>query len=175
VRLVVINHVTLDGVLQGPSRPDEDTRGGFSHSGWAKSLGDEVIGRVLGARMGRPDGGLLLGRWSYESMLASWNAQGGPFKDALNDAPKYVASRDPATRLEWPNSTLLSGDIPAAVAELKQNKGGDLVVMGSGQLIPLAAAARTDRRVSTADLPAHPRVGPAPVRSREPHGPAAPR
>ena len=135
MRLVVINHVTLDGVLQGPSRPDEDTRGGFSHSGWAKSLGDEAIGRVLGERMGRPDGGLLLGRWSYESMLASWNAQGGPFKDALNNAPKYVASRDPATRLEWPNSTLLSGDIPAAVAELKQNEGGDLVVMGSGQLI----------------------------------------
>ncbi|MHB1519470.1 MAG: dihydrofolate reductase family protein [Acidimicrobiales bacterium] len=60
---------------------------------------------------------------------------GGPYKDALNNAPKYVASRDPATRLEWPNSTLLSGDIPAAVAELKQSAGGDLVVMGSGQLV----------------------------------------
>ncbi len=130
MRLVVINHLTLDGVMQGPGRTDEDTRGGFGHSGWATSRGgevmghaDEAMGRVLGERMGRPDGGLLLGRWSYESMLASWNAQGGPFKDALNNAPKYVASHNPATRLEWPNSTLLSGDISAAVAQLKQKAG----------------------------------------------------
>ncbi len=135
MRLVVINHLTLDGVLQGPGRPDEDTRGGFSHSGWATPRGDEVMGRALGKRMGKPDGGLLLGRWSYESMLASWNAQGGPYKEALNNAPKYVASSNPATRLEWPNSTLLHGDIPAAVAQLKQNASGDLVIMGSAQLI----------------------------------------
>jgi dihydrofolate reductase len=68
-------------------------------------------------------------------MLASWNRQGGPFKDALNHAPKWVASTTPATRLEWPNSTLLDGDIPAAVAELKRTLPGDLVIMGSGQLI----------------------------------------
>jgi dihydrofolate reductase len=85
--------------------------------------------------MGRPDGALLLGRWSYESLLASWNAQGGPYKDALNNAPKYVASRNPATRLQWPNSTRLPSDTPAAVAELKQSLTGDLVIMGSGQLI----------------------------------------
>ena len=91
--------------------------------------------RALGQRMGRPDGGLLLGRWSYESMLGSWNAQGGPYKDALNNAPKYVVSSDPATKLEWPNSTLVHGDIPAAVADLKQDSTGDLVIMGSGQLI----------------------------------------
>jgi dihydrofolate reductase len=133
--LVVINHLTLDGVMQGPGRPDEDTRDGFSHGGWAIPGGDEVMGRVLGARMGRPDGGLLLGRWSYEGMLASWNAQGGPYKDALNATPKYVVSSNPATRLEWPNSSLLLGDVPAAVGELKQSLPGDLVVMGSGQLV----------------------------------------
>lgn len=135
MRLVVINHLTLDGVMQGPGRPDEDTRGGFNHGGWAIAGGDEVMGRALGGRMGRPDGGLLLGRWSYEQMLGSWNVRGGPFKDALNNAPKYVVSRNQATRLEWPNSTLLHGDIPAAVTELKQNQTGDLVIMGSGQLI----------------------------------------
>ena len=80
MRLVVINHVTLDGVLQGPGRPGEDTRGGFSHSGWAIPHSDEVMGRELGKRMGRPDGGLLLGRWSYEEMLGYWNAGGGQFK-----------------------------------------------------------------------------------------------
>ena len=135
MRLVVINHLTLDGTMQGPGRPDEDTRNGFSHGGWAIPGGDEVMGGVLGARMGRPDGGLLLGRWSYEEMLASWNAQGGPYKEALNAAPKYVVSGNPATRLEWPNSRLLHGDVPAAVVELKRSLTGDLVIMGSGQLI----------------------------------------
>jgi dihydrofolate reductase len=93
------------------------------------------MGHALAQRMGKPDGGLLLGRRSYESMLASWNAQGGPYKDALNTAPKYVASTSSATRLDWPNSTLVHGDIPAAVADLKRTSTGDLVIMGSGQLI----------------------------------------
>jgi dihydrofolate reductase len=68
-------------------------------------------------------------------MLSAWNRKGGPFKDSLNDAPKYVASHSPATRLGWPNSTLLDGDVPAAVAELKQASSGNLVIMGSGELI----------------------------------------
>jgi dihydrofolate reductase len=135
MRLVVINHLTLDGVMQSPGRPDEDTRGGFKQGGWAIPGGDAVMGNALGERMGRPDGGLLLGRRSYEEMLTSWNAQGGPFKDALNTAPKYVASTSSATKLEWPNSTLIRGDIPDAVAGLKQNLAGDLVIMGSGELI----------------------------------------
>ncbi|HWH11729.1 MAG TPA: dihydrofolate reductase family protein [Solirubrobacteraceae bacterium] len=135
MRVVVINHVTLDGVMQSPGRADEDTRGGFSQGGWAIPGGDEVMGQALGARIGRPDGGLLLGRRSYEDMLSSWNAQGGPFKDALNSAPKYVASTSSATHLDWPNSTLVHGDIPGAVADLKGESSGDLVIMGSGQLI----------------------------------------
>jgi dihydrofolate reductase len=135
MRLVVVNHVTLDGVMQAPGRADEDTRGGFSHGGWAIPGNDEVMGRALGERMGKPDGGLLLGRRSYEDMLASWNAQGGPYRDALNNVPKYVASTSSATRLDWPNSTLIHGDVPASVADLKQNATGDLVIMGSGQLI----------------------------------------
>jgi dihydrofolate reductase len=135
MRVVVINHLTLDGVMQGPGRPDEDTRGGFGHGGWAVPGGDEVMERKLGQWMGRSDGGLLLGRWSYQQMLGSWNARGGPFKEALNKAPKFVASTDQTTTLEWPNSTRLHGDIPAAVAELKQTQTGDLVIMGSGRLI----------------------------------------
>jgi dihydrofolate reductase len=97
MRLVVINHISLDGVMQAPGRPDEDTRGGFSHGGWANRGNDEVMGQALAERMGKPEGGLLLGRRSYEDMLASWNAQGGPYKDALNNAPKYVASTSSAT------------------------------------------------------------------------------
>jgi dihydrofolate reductase len=96
---------------------------------------DEVMRHALAERMGKPDGGLLLGRRSYEGMLASWNARGGPYKDALNAAAKYVASTNSATRLDWPNSTLLHADVPAAVVELTQNSPGDLVIMGIGRLI----------------------------------------
>jgi dihydrofolate reductase len=87
------------------------------------------------------DPAFLFGRRTYEQLLASWNAQGGPFKDALNNTQKYVASHSPATRLEWPNSTLLDGDVPAAVAALKQASSGNLVIMGSGELIAALMAA----------------------------------
>src|SRR5947199_10852503 len=83
----------------------------------------------------------LFGRRTYEQLLASWNARGGPFKDALNNAHKYVASSNPATRLDWPNSTLLHGDVPAAVADLKQSSSANLVIMGSGMLIGSLMAA----------------------------------
>ena len=78
---------------------------------------------------------MLLGRRSYEGMLSHWNRAGGPFKDALNAAPKYVASSSASTKLEWPNSTLLHGDIPTAVAELKHQGEGQLLIMGSAVLI----------------------------------------
>jgi dihydrofolate reductase len=83
-RVVVTNHVTLDGVMQGPGRPDEDTRGGFAHGGWAFPRSDDAIVAKTGERMGR-DRAFLFGRRTYEQLLASWNAQGGPFKDALNN------------------------------------------------------------------------------------------
>ncbi len=139
-RIVVMNQVTLDGVMQGPGRPDEDTRDGFGRGGWAVPRGDEVMVAKMGERMGG-DRAFLFGRRTYEDLLASWNAQGGPFKEALNNTRKYVASSNPATRLDWPNSTLLRGDIPAAVADLKQSSGTNLVIMGSGVLIGSLMAA----------------------------------
>ena len=139
-RIIVMNQVTLDGVMQGPGRPDEDTRDGFAHGGWAVPRSDEAMVAKMGDRMGG-DRAFLFGRRTYEDLLASWNAQGGPFKEALNNARKFVASSSPATKLEWPNSTLLRGDIPAAVADLKQNSGTNLVIMGSGVLIGSLMAA----------------------------------
>jgi dihydrofolate reductase len=139
-KVVVINHITLDGVMQGPGRPDEDTRDGFTHGGWAIPRGDELIVAKMGERMGE-NRAFLFGRRSYEEMLSAWNRMGGPFKDALNNAPKYVASHSAATRLEWPNSTLLHGDVPAAVGELTQTSSGNLVIMGSGELISSLMAA----------------------------------
>jgi dihydrofolate reductase len=91
-RVVVLNHVTLDGVMQAPGRPDEDRRGGFEHGGWSIPNNDGVIGAALGDRIA-DSGGLLLGRRTYEDLLSYWNTQESPFKDALNMARKYIASR----------------------------------------------------------------------------------
>ena len=132
--VVVMNTLTLDGVMQSPGRPDEDTRDGFQYGGWAVPYGDETMVARMGERMGS-DRAFLFGRRTYEDLLATWNVRGGPFKDALNDARKYVASSNAATKLEWPNSTLLNGDVPAAVAELKRSSATNLVIMGSGVLI----------------------------------------
>ena len=133
-KVIVTNYVTLDGVMQGPGRADEDTRDGFEHGGWAAPYGDEATVAKMGERMG-VDRAFLFGRRTYEQLLASWNEQGGPFKDALNDTQKFVASHSPATTLEWPNSTLLTGDVPAAVTDLKRSSSANLVIMGSGVLI----------------------------------------
>ncbi|HEY5199083.1 MAG TPA: dihydrofolate reductase family protein [Solirubrobacteraceae bacterium] len=139
-KVIVMNGVTLDGVMQGPGRPDEDTRDGFEHGGWGIPYGDEAAVTKMGERMGG-NRAWLFGRRTYEQLLATWNAQGGPFRDALNDARKYVASSNPAARLDWPNSTLLHGDVPAAVADLKQSSSANLVIMGSGVLIGSLRAA----------------------------------
>jgi dihydrofolate reductase len=139
-KVIVMNHLTLDGVMQGPGRPDEDTRDGFERGGWAIPYGDEAIVAKMGERMGG-DRAFLFGRRTYEQLPTSRNARGGPFKDALNTARKYVASGNSATRLDWPNSTLLHGDMPAAVADLKEGSDTNLVIMGSGVLIRSLTAA----------------------------------
>ena len=139
-KVIVMNAVTLDGVMQGPGRPDEDTRDGFAHGGWGIPYGDEATVAKMGERMGE-DRAWLFGRRTYEDLLRTWNARGGPFKDALNDAHKYVASSSPGARLEWPNSTLLAGDVPSAVADLRESSGTNLVIMGSGVLIESLRAA----------------------------------
>jgi len=135
MRVLVVNHITLDGVLQGPGRPDEDTRHDFEHGGWAKpGASDPAIGAALRERMGEGFS-WLFGRRSYEGMLSHWNAVGGSFKDGLNEKMKYVATSNPELELPWPNSALLSGDVPGAVAALREQPGGSLVIMGSGRLI----------------------------------------
>jgi dihydrofolate reductase len=144
-RIVVMNHVTLDGVMQGPGRADEDTRGGFTQGGWASRsvTPDDATGKTMGERMAAGGGlaGWLLGRRTYEDLLATWNARGGPFKDALNNTPKYVASTTLAEPLPWPNSTPLGGDTVDAVRALKAQAGGVLAIMGSGVLIGSLMAA----------------------------------
>lgn len=134
-RVLVLNNVTLDGVMQAPGRPDEDNRGGFAHGGWALPYNDAVMGKIMaeGMAMG---GSLLLGRRTYEDFFSVWpNRTDNPFTEVLNNVQKYVASTTLQEPLPWTNSTLLKGDAADAVAELKKHQGKDLVVLGSGQLV----------------------------------------
>jgi dihydrofolate reductase len=139
-KLTVVNHVTLDGVMQSPAAPDEDVRGGFQHGGWAIADEDEVLAATMAERMaagaGGSWGGLLLGRRTYEHFYAVWpNRTDNPYTEVLNRTTKYVASRTLAEPLPWQNSLLLGGDAAQAVAELKQQPVGDLTILGSGELI----------------------------------------
>jgi dihydrofolate reductase len=144
-RNIVMNHLTLDGVMQGPGRPDEDTRGSFTHGGWGQrsATAGDAAGQAMGERMAAGGGlaGWLFGRWTYESLLSTWNARGGPFKDALNTTPKYIASTTLQEPLPWPNSTLLRGDVLDAVRALKAESSGVLAIMGSSVLIGSLMAA----------------------------------
>src|SRR5262245_46329719 len=134
-RIVVVNNLSLDGVMQAPGRADEDTRDGFAHGGWAVPYQDEVIARSMGERMAKP-GPLLFGRRTYEDFYSYWPHQtDNPFTDLLNTVPKYVASTTLAEPLPWANSTLLSGDVAGAVASLKRQSPQDIGVLGSGQLL----------------------------------------
>jgi dihydrofolate reductase len=132
-RIVVVNHLTLDGVMQAPASPDEDPRDNFEHGGWAVPGQDEVMGRILGESMAQGPGRLLFGRRTYEHMYSYWPHQkDNPITDVLNNSQKYVVSTTLEEPLPWMNSTLLRGD--AEVAELKESEK-DVVVLGSGELL----------------------------------------
>jgi len=123
----------MSKIQAAPGRPGEDTRGGFSHGGWAAPY-DAMQSREAAPDMSNL--GALLARRTYEDLYGYWPKQtGSPFTAALNDIPKYVASTTLKEPLAWRNSTSLKGDVPAAVAKLKQQPGKDLVIMGSGELV----------------------------------------
>ena len=134
-RVVVFESLTLDGVMQGPGRPDEDRRGGFEHGGWAQPYADPVMGSVAAEGMANTEA-LLFGRRTYEDFHAFWPHQtDNPFTEVLDNTRKYVASTTLEEPLPWKNSTLLEGDAVHAVAGLKEQPGKDIVVLGSGELV----------------------------------------
>ncbi len=136
-RVIVNEFMSIDGVVQAPGGADEDTSGGFEHGGWHMRYFDDrsqewVIASIVEA------GGFLLGRRTWEIFASYWpNAPEEEQAVAvpLNTKPKYVASRTLSEPLAWQNSTLLDGDVAAAVAELKRGDGGDLHVIGSTELV----------------------------------------
>jgi dihydrofolate reductase len=142
VRIVVMNSVSLDGVMQGPGRRGEDDRAGFSHSGWAAPRGgDEVIREAMAERMA-PTRGWLLGRRTYDDVLRYWNSvPDSPFAARLNAATKYVATTRPDEPLRWPNSVALTSssvdgpEVPDAVGDLRARGDGVLGIMGSSVLV----------------------------------------
>jgi dihydrofolate reductase len=139
-RVVVTEHVTLDGVMQAPGRPDEDTRNGFVRGGWGVGRDDEVMMGAMARDMARP-GRLLLGRRTYEDLHGFWPHQGdNPFTKVLDEREKLVASRTLAEPLPWRNSTLLAGDAADAIAALREQPGDDIGVIGSGELVRSLAA-----------------------------------
>jgi dihydrofolate reductase len=134
-KLVAVESISLDGVMQAPGRPDEDVRGGFEHGGWATPYSDEVMGRAMGERMAR-GGPLVLGRRTYEDFAGYWPKQrDNPYTEVLNKVEKYVASTTLDEPLPWENSTLLQGDAVDAVEALKAANGENLGILGSGELV----------------------------------------
>src|ERR671927_1791540 len=128
--------VTVDGVMQGLGGPDEDRRGGFERGGWVAPLYDNEAGTFLNQVYGRADA-FLFGRRTYEIFAGSWGTWADPGDNpiwtALNTKPKYVASTT-LTDAEWADTTVLSGDVAAAIGELKAKPEGELQVHGSGAL-----------------------------------------
>jgi dihydrofolate reductase len=140
MKLTTITNVSLDGVMQGLGGPDEDRRGGFERGGWAPPLFDDEATTFLSEVYQRADA-FLFGRRTYEIFARSWgtgswgaNQGNNPISVALNTRPKYVASTtlsDP----QWADTTVLSGDVAAAIGELKAKPAGELQVHGSGSLV----------------------------------------
>jgi dihydrofolate reductase len=141
-KVLVVENMTLDGVMQAPGGADEDARGGFLHGGWAHSYADQVMAETMGKGMSA-DGGMLFGRRTYEQFHGFWSKRtdGNPYTEVLNRKSKYVASRTLTEPLPWENSSLLEGDAAGAVAALKRDVEGDLVVLGSGELVRSLAQA----------------------------------
>jgi dihydrofolate reductase len=134
-KVVVVEWMTLDGVVQAPGHPDEDRDGGFEHGGWHLRYFDDTS-REWVAQGYAEAGGFLFGRRTYQNLAAYWpnaSEEEQVIAEPLNTKPKYVASRTLAEPLEWQNSTLLTGDITRAVRTLKQEDGRDLHVIGSSE------------------------------------------
>ncbi len=130
-KLIVLSFISLDGVMQAPGGPKEDTSGGFKYGGWTFPYFDKVSGEIMGSQMKSSD--LLLGRKTYQIFASYW-PQHEEMWPGINKVNKYVASRT-LKKLDWNNSVLLKGDVAKAVKKLKSENGLDLQVHGSGKLI----------------------------------------
>lgn len=134
-KLQVIEFLSLDGVMQAPGAPDEDTEGGFQHGGWALPYHDEVLAGAVAEGMAETDA-YLFGRKTYEKFAAYWPTAPKeiPFTEPLNNTTKYVASAT-LDHVEWQNSTLIKRAVVEEIVKLKQRPGKNIAVLGSGRLV----------------------------------------
>jgi dihydrofolate reductase len=131
-KIIVLEHISIDGVIQGPGGPGEDTSGGFAYGGWISPYSDPILGTALRKQMNLPFD-LLLGRKTFEIWSPFWPQHGDEWP-GVNPATKYVASNS-MTSGAWQPSVFLNGDIAEKVAKIKQQPGPDLNVWGSGNLL----------------------------------------
>jgi dihydrofolate reductase len=140
MKLVVGTFLSMDGVMQAPGGPEEDTDGGFAHGGWTFPYFDEALGSAVDSWLQTVDA-LLLGRRTYEIFAAHWPRvdDTDPASPGFNRLPKYVVTRT-LQHLDWEGSTILGEDTVGEVQRLKARPGRDLLVQGSSRLVPLLAA-----------------------------------
>jgi dihydrofolate reductase len=131
-KIIVLEHITMDGVIQGPGGKDEDTSGGFEHGGWIGSFSDPVFETILSRKMNLPFD-LLLGRKTFDIWEPYWPQHADAWP-GVNRATKYVASNTVKSS-QWQPSVFLSGDVAEKVAKIKQLEGPDLNVWGSADLL----------------------------------------
>ena len=131
-KVIVLSHVSLDGVIQAPGGPEEDTSGGFAYGGWVAPYDDDIAGAVMNKQMNMPFD-LLLGRKTFDIWAPFWPHHADIWP-GVNPATKYVASTT-MTSHEWQPSVFLGGDIAEKVSQLKQQQGPDLHVYGSANLV----------------------------------------
>ena len=136
-RIVLQEFLTLDGVMQGPGGADEDRSDGFDKGGWVLGFADESVGSEYVMDGLKRAGGYLLGRRTYEIFAAYWPEQAAdePIAGLMNSLPKFVASRTLSEPLAWQNSTLISGNVPRRLRQLKSEVDRDILVIGSGDLV----------------------------------------
>ena len=131
-KVIVLEHISMDGVIQAPGGPDEDTSGSFAYGGWIASYSDEILGTALRRQMNSPFD-LLLGRKTFDIWAPFWPQHADEWP-GVNTATKYVASNT-RTSSQWQPSVFLNGDIAEKVAKIKGQPGPDLNVWGSGNLL----------------------------------------
>ena len=131
-KIIVLEHISLDGVIQAPGGPEEDTSGGFTQGGWISPYSDAILGAALRKQMNQSFD-LLIGRKTYDIWAPYWPLNGDGWPN-VNKATKYVASNSLASA-EWQPSVLLNGDVAEKISKIKQQEGPDLHVWGSGNLI----------------------------------------
>ena len=131
-KIIVLEHISLDGVIQAPGGPEEDTSGGFTQGGWISPYSDAILGAALRKQMNQSFD-LLIGRKTYDIWAPYWPLNGDGWPN-VNKATKYVATNNLASA-EWQPSVILNGDIAEKISKIKQQEGPDLHVWGSGNLI----------------------------------------